>query len=57
MLTQEEQAQILRKADLNRRHFYARRLKVLRGEMSPKRSEELRERDDQELKNLLKEVG
>jgi hypothetical protein len=48
---------IYRKALNMRQNFYINRMRVARGEMSPRRCEELRKRDEDELKGLLKEVG
>lgn len=57
MLTQDEQAAILRKAQAMQRNFYLRRHKVARSEMSKKRCDELCEQDEEELRELLKEAG
>lgn len=57
MLTQDEQGQILRKAQSMRRNEWNRRTYVAKGEMSRKRYLELTEQDEEEMRELLKEVG
>lgn len=56
MLTQEEQATVIRKVQAMQRNFHFRRLKVAKGEMSKTRCEELCEQDEDELRNLLAEL-
>lgn len=57
MLTQDEQEAILRKVRLIRYAECRRRKAVEHGEMSPQRYKELREQEEYELMDLLKEVG
>jgi hypothetical protein len=57
MLTREEQEAILKQArTLARRNLDMRR-RVERSEVSPKRAKELIEQAEEELRELLKEVG
>jgi hypothetical protein len=57
MLTREEQETILRKAEIIKRNFWLRRGKVARGDMSPKRCNDLCEEEREEFADYLKEVG
>lgn len=56
MLTKEEQTAVLRKVQSMQRNFHFRRLKVAKGEMSAQRAAELGDRDEAELRSLLKGV-
>ena len=57
MLTKEEQDTILSKVELMRRNYHQCRMRVLKGEVSPKSSQEIAERDLRELHEILKEAG
>lgn len=57
MLTTEEQEQVLRQAKaLARRHVDMRR-RLERSEVSPRRAKELIEQAEDDLREILKEVG
>ena len=57
MLTREEQETVLRQAKaLARRHVDMRR-RLERSEVSPKRAKELIEQAEDDLREILKEVG
>lgn len=57
MLSREEQAEIMRKAlSLARKNIDVRR-RVEKSEMSPKRAKEVVTEAEEELRDLLKEVG
>lgn len=57
MLTREEQETVLRQAKaLARRHVDMRR-RLERSEVSPKRAKELIQQAEEDLRDLLKEVG
>lgn len=57
MLTAEEQASILKKAKAMRTNEVLRRNAVEKGEMSPRRFRELKQQDEEEMQELLKEIG
>lgn len=57
MLTREEQEAILKQAQrLARTHIQIHR-KLEKSEISPKRAKELIETEEEELRNMLKEIG
>jgi hypothetical protein len=57
MLTQDEQTQIATKVQLMMRRDRVRLVKVAKGEMSEKSYRDLLIEDQEELRELLKEVG
>lgn len=57
MLTPEEQFQIYRKAISMQVAALQRQARVRSGEIEPKRAKQLAEKERQEFKDMLKEVG